>query len=248
MNLSEKHILVTGGSSGLGREIVDHLVLKKSHVTVFDIDDARNQELRSRHRSVNAVLCDVANADQVCRKVNDVYNQYGRIDGLVNNAGIIYNEPLVNLLSADRVHSIDGWENTLKVNLTSVFLMTANVVEKMIVERTKGVVVNISSISSRGNPGQSAYSAAKAGVNALTSTWAKELGVFGIRFIAISPGFIETASTHRAISESSLRELKSEIPLGRLGKASQIAESVLHAFQCDYINGKIMEVDGGLVL
>lgn len=248
MDLSGKHILVTGGASGLGLEIVDHLVLKKSNVTVFDIDATLNHELEARHRSVKTVLCDVTNAGQVSRKVNNAYSQYGCIDGLVNNAGIIYNEPLVNLLSPNPLHSFDGWENTLKVNLTSVFLMTASVVEKMIAQRTKGVVVNISSISSRGNAGQSAYSAAKAGVNALTSTWAKELGVFGIRFIAVSPGFIETASTHRAISESAVSELKREIPLGRLGYAAHIAQSVLHAFECDYINGKIMEVDGGLVL
>jgi len=248
MELSGKHIIVTGGASGLGREIVDHLVHSDCNVTVFDIDADRIEELNAQYHTVQGLVCDVSDAHDVTHTVNDVYLRSGQIDGLVNNAGVIYNEPLVNLLSSNRVHSLDGWEKTVNVNLKSVFLMTANVVEKMILKRTKGVVVSISSISSRGNAGQSAYSAAKAGVNALTATWAKELGVFGIRFVAVSPGFIETTSTHHAISDDTVRELKNEIPLGRLGCPAHIAESVLYAFKCNYINGKVLDVDGGLVL
>jgi 3-oxoacyl-[acyl-carrier protein] reductase len=126
--------------------------------------------------------------------------------------------------------------------------MTSHVVDKMIASRTKGVVVNISSISSKGNPGQSAYSAAKAGINALTATWSKEFGAFGIRVVAVSPGFINTESTHIALNESMILELSKEIPLGRLGNTSDIAKSVIYAFECDYLNGKILEIDGGLVM
>jgi len=248
MDLSNKNIIVTGGASGLGRKLVDLLIFKKSNVTVFDIDENLLDNLQRQSRSVNTVKCDVTDARQVSLNIENIYKKYGQIDGLVNNAGVIYNEPLVNLLSPHRVHSLEGWEKAIKINLTAVFLMTANVVEKMIAKRTKGVVVNISSISSKGNAGQSAYSAAKAGVNALTATWAKELGVFGIRVVAVSPGFIETPSTRNALNESVVRELQNEIPLGRLGDAIHIAQSVLHAFECDYINGKILEVDGGLVL
>lgn len=248
MELTDKQIIVTGGASGLGREVVSLLLQKKSKVTVFDIHKGLLEDLKNEFDDIDTVLCDVTDSDQISQKVEEVFHKYGQIHGLVNNAGLIYNEPLVNLLSPNRVHSIEGWEKTISVNLTSVFLMTANVIEKMIARRTKGVVINISSISSRGNAGQSAYAAAKAGVNALTYTWAKELGVFGIRVVAVSPGFIETESTHRALSESVINELKNEIPLGRFGKAAHIAQSVLHAFECDYINGKIIEVDGGLVL
>jgi 3-oxoacyl-[acyl-carrier protein] reductase len=248
MNLAEKNIIITGGTGGLGREMVSMLVRKKSKVIVFDINDKLLDSLSKKYNCVDPILCDVTDPLQVTNKVNDVYEKYGQLHGLINNAGLIYNEPLINLLSIDRVHSIDSWKKTIECNLTSVFLMTANVVDKMISKRTKGVIINISSISSNGNAGQSAYSAAKAGVNSLTATWAKELGVFGIRTVAISPGFIETESTRHAISERAVTELKTEIPLGKLGHARHIAKSVIHAFECNYINGKIIEIDGGLVL
>lgn len=248
MNLAEKNIIITGGAGGLGCEIVSMLVRKKSNVIVFDINDKLLDSLCKKYHCVHPVLCDVTDPLQVTSKVNAVYKKYGQLHGLINNAGLIYSEPLINLLSIDRLHSIDSWEKTIKHNLTSVFLMTANVVEKMISKRTKGVIINISSISSNGNAGQSAYSAAKAGVNALTATWAKELGVFGIRTAAISPGFIETESTSHAINERVFAELKNEIPLGKLGHAMHIAKSVIFAFECDYINGKVIQIDGGLVL
>jgi 3-oxoacyl-[acyl-carrier protein] reductase len=248
VDLTDKNIVVTGGTGGLGRQVVDSLIRKNSNVMVFDIDENLLDQLRSQYHSIDTAVCDVTDAQQVSLSIKGIYDKWGHIDGLVNIAGMIYSEPLVNLLSPNRLHSLDGWDRTIKVNLTSVFLMTANVIDKMIAKRTKGVVVNISSISSKGNAGQSAYSAAKAGVNALTATWAKEFGVFGIRVVAVSPGFIETPSTRYALNESMVQGLQKEIPLGQLGNAAHIAQSVLHAFECDYINGKIIEVDGGLVL
>ena len=248
MDLANKNIIVTGGASGLGRTLASTLVDHKSNVIVFDINKAQLDDFTEENRYVDAVLCDVTDPHQVLQQVNAVYKKYGQIDGLVNNAGLIYNEPLINLLSSSRIHSMEGWEKTILVNLTSAFLMTSHVVDKMIAERTKGVVVNISSISSKGNPGQSAYSAAKAGINALTVTWSKELGAFGIRVVAVSPGFINTPSTHRALNESIILELSREIPLGRLGNTSDITKSVLYAFECDYLNGKILEIDGGMVM
>lgn len=248
MDLTDKNIIVTGGASGLGRILASSLVQQKSNVIVFDINSSQLADLAESNCHVDPVLCDATDPHQVFQKVNDVYEKYGHIDGLVNNAGLIYNEPLINLLSSNRIHSIEGWEKTIRVNLTSAFLMTSHVVDKMIASRTKGVVVNISSISSKGNPGQSAYSAAKAGINALTATWSKEFGAFGIRVVAVSPGFINTESTHIALNESMILELSKEIPLGRLGNTSDIAKSVIYAFECDYLNGKILEIDGGLVM
>jgi 3-oxoacyl-[acyl-carrier protein] reductase len=140
------------------------------------------------------------------------------------------------------------WNKTLATNLNSVFYMTACIVEKMIVTRTKGVIVNISSVSASGNAGQSAYSAAKAGVNALTATWSKELSAMGIRVMAVAPGFAETESTKEALSEAVLQEIVKKVPLRRLGKPQEIAQGVINAIENDFFNGKVFELDGGLVI
>ena len=116
----------------------------------------------------------------------------------------------------------------------------------MIARRCKGVVISISSISASGNPGQSAYSAAKAGVNALTRTWAKELGALGLRFAAIAPGFLDTDSTRSALSEAILTRLQQQIPLRRLGAPETIYQSARQIVENDYITGTVLEVDGGL--
>jgi len=140
------------------------------------------------------------------------------------------------------------WNKVLASDLSSVFYMTSCIVDKMITTRTRGVIVNISSISASGNAGQSAYSAAKAGVNALTAVWAKELSPMGIRVLAIAPGFTETDSTKEAVAETTLRETIKRVPLRRLGRPDEIAEGVLSAIRNDFFNGKVMELDGGLIV
>ncbi|MCL4127296.1 UNVERIFIED_CONTAM: hypothetical protein GTU68_056681 [Idotea baltica] len=117
----------------------------------------------------------------------------------------------------------------------------------MIMTRTKGVIINISSISARGNAGQSAYSAAKAGLESMTVVWAKELGSFGIRCVAVAPGFMNTESTNDAVTQEVLDHVKKETPIRRLGKAEDIADAVKFVIQSDYMNGKTLQIDGGLV-
>jgi 3-oxoacyl-[acyl-carrier protein] reductase len=129
-----------------------------------------------------------------------------------------------------------------------VFYITSRMVERWVALRNKGVVISISSISARGNAGQSAYSAAKAGVNALTATWAKELGPLGHRFAAIAPGFLDTPSTRAALSEATITRLQQQIPLRKLGDVEHIYLSARHIIENDYINGAILDVDGGHVL
>jgi 3-oxoacyl-[acyl-carrier protein] reductase len=118
----------------------------------------------------------------------------------------------------------------------------------MVTRRTKGVIVNISSISACGNEGQTAYSAAKAAVNAMTVTWSKELGRWGIRCNAVAPGFIGTESTRHALSESNLKHVQDSTPLRRLGKAEEVAHAVTALIENDFINGVILDVNGGLTI
>jgi 3-oxoacyl-[acyl-carrier protein] reductase len=118
----------------------------------------------------------------------------------------------------------------------------------MVAARTRGVVVSLSSVAAVGNAGQAAYSAAKAGVNAMTLAWAKELGLLGIRFVAVAPGFIDTASTRSALSEEAVKDLVKKTPLRRLGKTSEITSAVLFAINNEYLTGKVLEIDGGMTL
>ncbi len=249
MELRGKKAIVTGGVRGLGRAMVEKLVQHGTKVTVFDLNAAGFDELRKQPDLVNCVECDVSDYDQVLKATGQYHEQFGAADILINNAGILYSEPLIKLTSEGVArHDAGMWNKVLAADLSSVFYMTVCVVEKMITTRTRGVIVNISSISSSGNAGQSAYSAAKAGVNALTAVWAKELGPMGIRVIAVAPGFTDTDSTKEAVSEASLRETIKKVPLRRLGKPEEIAKGVLSVLENDFFNGKVFELDGGLIV
>jgi 3-oxoacyl-[acyl-carrier protein] reductase len=248
MELSGKKIIVTGGLNGIGRVLVDKLCEKGATVGVFDIEVESNSS-NTTQKGPCFFKCDVSNHTQVESAVNDFYKAHDRIDVLVNNAGILFSAPLVSFSSEGvSKHDVDSWKKVIDTDLNSVFYMTVNVAEKMISNRTKGVIVNISSVSAGGNAGQSAYSAAKAGINALTKTWAKELGLFNIRVLAVAPGFTNTTSTHNALSEGMLKDITKKVPLRRLGKPEEIVDSILWSIRNDFITGKIIEVDGGLVI
>ena len=142
------------------------------------------------------------------------------------------------------IYFLEGPSNLFMVSL----IVSSIVIEKMVLKRTKGIVVNISSISAQGNAGQTAYSAAKAGVEALTKTWAKELGIFGIRVVAIAPGFMDTESTHKALNEKIINALKQKVPLKTLGNAKDVSEAIVYAIESEYVNGAVLKIDGGLTL
>jgi 3-oxoacyl-[acyl-carrier protein] reductase len=249
MDLREKKVIVTGGVRGLGSAIVDTLLSEGAIVTVFDLNAEGLRHLKENRSQVNCIECDVAQYDQVVDATTQYHTKFGAADVLVNNAGILYSAPLIRIATSGiEKHDAAMWNKVLATDLSSVFYMTACVVEKMISTRTKGVIVNISSVSASGNAGQSAYSAAKAGVNALTATWAKELSLMGIRVVAVAPGFTETESTREALSDSALQEIVKKVPLRRLGKPEEIAAGVISILKNDFFNGRVFELDGGLVI
>lgn len=248
MDLKDKHVIVTGGVKGIGNSIVNGFIKEGATVGIFDIDKEGFDNLKINNlENIHFIECNITDYRQVEDSVNKFYNEFEKIDVLVNNAGILYSAPLVSLAGGKfKKHDIEMWHKVLSIDLTSVFYMTLSVVEKMIMKRTKGVIVNISSVAAAGNAGQSAYSAAKAGVNALTKTWAKELGLWGIRVVGIAPGYCGTESTHKVMGQEVLKEVKGEIPLRRLGSPEEIAAGVISVVKNDYIHGKILEIDGGL--
>jgi 3-oxoacyl-[acyl-carrier protein] reductase len=249
MELRGKKVIVTGGARGLGRSMVEQLTERGAAVAVFDLDEGGLAELQTAQTGVRTFVCDVSDYEQVVAATASYHEQFGAADALINNAGILYSAPLVRVGAGGiERHDVALWHKVLAADLSSVFYMTACVVERMIATRTRGVIVNISSVAAAGNAGQSAYSAAKAGVNALTATWAKELSLMGIRVAAVAPGFTETESTKQALSESVLRETVKRVPLRRLGRPEEIAAGVLSVLENDFFNGKVFELDGGLII
>ena len=242
-DLSNRTAIVTGGSGFLGRDIVAGLRAGGCKVVILDcaVDG------QSPDTDVIRIACNLADPIATEAGVRQAWDEAGPIPILVNAVGSIHSAPLINVTAKDdRRHSFQAWRSTIDANLTSVFLATVNHVDRMVASRTRGVVVTLSSVAAAGNAGQAAYSAAKAGVNAMTLAWAKELGLFGIRFVAVAPGFIDTASTHSSLSEAALKELVRKTPLRRLGTASEITSAVLFAVNNEYLTGKVLEIDGGM--
>ncbi len=249
MILQDKKVIVTGGVKGIGYGIVAKLHHEGAAVGVFDVDTEGLAQLQKTYSNIFCTKCDVTDYVQVEEAIRRYCEAFEHIDILINNAGILYSSPLISLTTRGIAkHPIDMWEKVLSANLSSVFYMTLHVVEKMVAKRTKGIIVNISSVSAAGNPGQTAYSAAKAGVNALTATWAKELSLLGIRVVGIAPGYTDTESTKSAVNEPVLKDIVKRVPLRRLGRVDEISDAVISVIKNDFINGKVIEVDGGLVI
>jgi 3-oxoacyl-[acyl-carrier protein] reductase len=248
MNISNSRILVTGGGRGIGRFLVEGLLAKGARVFVFERDEKLLEEL-PEHTALVKIKCDVTNPEEVEQKIAGIFAEHGGINVCINNAGIIHSEPLVNLLSReDKKHNRANWNKVIDVNLNAVFYITSSFVEKLVTKKEGGVIVNISSISAQGNVGQSAYSASKAAVEALTTTWAKELGMFKIRCACIAPGFFDTPSTRAGLSENMLSRWQKSVPLARLGSLDELLRAVEFVIENDYYNGKVLSLDGGLTI
>jgi 3-oxoacyl-[acyl-carrier protein] reductase len=244
LELNNKIAVVTGGSSGLGLSIAKMLKSHGAQVLIFDTKfNPYNIE------GFCGYNIDVTNNLEIENTFNDIYQNLGTVDILINNVGIIHNEPFINLFKEDEImHSFNNFKKVININLNSIFLMTSAFTKYLATKRKKGVIVNISSICSKGNAGQVAYSSSKAAVNALTVTLSKELGPLGIRCNAVSPGFINTQSTKLSLSENHLNYIEKKIPLKKLGEPEDVALAVISLITNEYINGTILEINGGLSL
>lgn len=239
--------MITGGASGLGRAIVLSLIERGAKVVVLDINESGMHTLML-DESVSCVKCDITQPSQIETAMNEIFVDGIKIHALINNAGILHSEPMLNLLSEQKRHQLDSWNHVIAVNLTAPFMVSNYIIEHMAMNRIKGLIINISSISARGNPGQTAYSAAKSGLEAMTRVWSKELGAHGIRAVAIAPGFIDTSSTRSVVSEKILDDIQSRVPLKKLGTVIDITKLVIATLENDYLNGAVIPIDGGLVL
>lgn len=251
MKLQDAVIAITGGAQGLGKACATLLAEHGAQIALIDMNaDALNScaETLSEHgATVRTYPCNVADEDQVCQTFAAIRADFGRLDGLINNAGILRDAMLLKVKDGqvtDKM-SLQAWQAVIDVNLTGVFLCGREAASLMVEGNTSGCIINISSIARAGNIGQTNYSAAKAGVVAMTTGWAKELARYGIRAMAIAPGFIETEMTG-SMKPEAIARMQSIIPLGRIGQPHHIAATVQHILENDYLSGRVIEVDGAL--
>lgn len=237
--------LVTGGSRGIGREIALGLAAKGCNIAITYItsDEVAQKvvdELTEMGIKAIAVKADTGNQEQVEVMVKQIEESLGRIEILVNNAGITRDNLLIRMTE-------DDWDRVMQTNLKGAFLTTKAVVRGMMKNRY-GKIINVSSVVGvMGNAGQANYSASKAGLIGLTKSAAKELASRGIRVNAIAPGFIKTDMTD-ALKEEVIQEMLKSIPLGYLAEPKEISKLVnfLASEDSDYITGQVIQIDGGM--
>jgi 3-oxoacyl-[acyl-carrier protein] reductase len=240
-----RRVVITGSSGEIGSHLVTHFA--DAGWAVLGLD--RQPTQTDTRSSVISATCDLANGPETTRVLNDLGARYGAPEVLVNCAGRIANSPLLSRgVDGWQVHDFALWNDVIASGLTSAFHATAICARLMLEARRRGVVVNISSVCANGNPGQVAYSAAKAGLNGMTLALAKELGPLGIRVVGLAPGYFETTSTTRNVSEARMAKVTAAVPLKRLGRVSEIAEAIDFIVANEYMNGTIVELDGGLVV
>jgi 3-oxoacyl-[acyl-carrier protein] reductase len=240
---------VTGGSRGIGKAIVHLFAEEGAKVALIDVNEEAlcetTNELKEKGFEVYSKIANVAIAEQVENAVKEVYETFGSVDILVNNAGVIRDNLLFKMTDSD-------WQTVMDVHLKGSF-NAARAVQKYMVEKGYGRIINISSTSALGNRGQANYATAKAGLQGFTKTLAIELGKFGITANAVAPGFIETEMTKETANrigisfEELIKASVANIPVGRSGKPSDIANAV--AFFADekssFVNGQVLYVAGG---
>lgn len=245
MKLKDKVAIITGGSRGLGKEIAQRFLEEGAVVVITDINEDKlrktAEELRERGR-IEGITMDVSQFSDVQKIMGSIIEKYGRVDILVNNAGITADSQLVNMTE-------EQFDSVISVNLKGVFNCAKGVVSQMI-EHGYGRIINISSVTAHnGNFGQSNYAASKAGVLAMTQTWAKELGKKGITVNAVAPGYTLTEMV-KAVPEKVLEAIKEKTPVKRLGKPEEIAAACVYlsSDEAAFVTGAVLKVDGGLVL
>lgn len=246
-SLSEQVVLVTGGGRGIGSAICAQFAASGAHVVVnysrsAAAAEALVAEIAARGGSAEALCFDVSDPDAVDEGIKGIVARHGRLDVLVNNAGVAVD----GLLARTRV---DDWKRTIDINLSGVFYCSKAVSRQMMKQRA-GAIINISSvIGETGNAGQVAYSASKSGIFGLTKSLARELGSRGVTVNAVTPGYITTDMTS-GMGEEATQALLEKVPLGRLGQPEDIAGVVLFLASpyARYMTGQIVGVNGGMAM
>jgi 3-oxoacyl-[acyl-carrier protein] reductase len=243
--LQDRIAIVTGGASGIGKVTAKKFAAEGAKVIIWDIDqtggEATAEELRKAGSEVVFMKVNTAQFEEVEKAAKQIAEKWGRIDILINNAGITRDASLKKMTS-------EQWQQVMDVNLTGVFNCT-KVMSGYMVDQGWGRIISASSVVGLyGNFGQTNYVAAKAGVIGMTKVWARELGRKGVTANAVAPGFIATEMTKK-IPDDVLKQIEAKIPVGRMGDPEDIANAYvfLASEEARYVNGAVISVDGGMV-
>ncbi|MFT4939302.1 MAG: 3-oxoacyl-[acyl-carrier protein] reductase [Paraglaciecola sp.] len=250
MNLKDKVIAITGAAQGLGRAMAEEFAKQGAHIALLDMQEdalkAAVTELTSYGIKAQYFVLNVADEQQVENTFKQVAESFGQLNGLINSAGIMRDGMLLKVKDGKVVDKMSHkqFQSVMDVNVTGTFLCSREAATQMIETASKGVIINLSSVSRAGNMGQTNYSASKAAVATMTVSWAKELARYGIRTGCIAPGLAETPMAAQMRPE--FREMFiNSVPLKRLADADELAHAAKFIFENDYFTGRTLELDGG---
>lgn len=242
-HLKGKVTIIAGGAQGIGRVAVDKFAEAGAAVIVWDVEEDRGalicEEFKSKGIKVDFNKVDTTELSSLEKAAKLIFEKYGRIDILINNAGVSKDVAQLQM-------SVEQWKEVIDVNLTGVFNCT-KAVSPYMVQKKFGRIINTSSLTGMyGNLGQANYAATKSGVAGITKVWARELSRHGVTVNAISPGFVET-ETITSIPDNIIKSIKEKIPVGRLGSPEDITNAYLFLASegSSYITGSVLSVDGG---
>ena len=241
INLKNTNVILTGATGGIGNSILETLVNAEANVIATGTNDEKLNLIKNKYQSVNIEKFDISKHNEIENFINKLSEKFeNKIDILINNAGVTSDNLSIRMKEEE-------WKKVIDINLTSTFLLSKNTIKKMLKNR-KGKIINITSIVGHtGNIGQANYTASKAGLVAMSKSFALEYGKKNININCVSPGFITTDMTNK-IDQKYKEILKSKIPLDRFGEPKEVANTVL--FLCsnlsDYITGETIHVNGGM--
>lgn len=243
--LENKVAIITGGAQGIGKATVTKFLIEGAVVVIWDVDEERGNifvaDVVAQGYKAKFMKVNVTKLEDVEKSIEKIIHEFGKVDILINNAGILRDATLMKMTA-------EQWQQVIDVNLTGVFNCTKAVAPKMI-EKQSGRIINATSVVGLyGNFGQTNYVATKSGVIGMTKVWARELGRKGITVNAVAPGFIATEMVE-SMPEKVIAMMKEKTPLGRLGTPEDIANAYcfLASDEASYINGTVLSVDGGVI-
>jgi 3-oxoacyl-[acyl-carrier protein] reductase len=250
MQLKDSVIAITGAAQGLGKAMALEFAAQGAHIALLDMQaealDATAAELIALGVKAKGFVVNVSDETQVENTFAAIVAEFGQLNGLINSAGIMRDGMLLKVKEGKVVDKMSRqqFQSVLDVNVTGTFLCSREAAAQMVETKSKGVIINLSSVSRAGNMGQTNYSASKAAVATMTVSWGKELARFGIRTGCIAPGLVDTAMAQQMRPEMRELFIKS-VPAGRLADVSELAHAAKFIFENDYFTGRTLELDGG---